>query len=133
MTFQLKIVTPSGIFFQGEVTQLNLKTALGSVGILTNHLPMVSPIQIAPFSIVQEGKPREGAISGGFIYVMPSETLVVARAIEFVESIDEERALKAKKRAEERLSTMMENLDIARAKLALQRANARLEVISKHK
>ena len=45
--FKLKIVTPSGIYQEVEVNQLNLRTTAGQVGILAHHMPLASGIEIS--------------------------------------------------------------------------------------
>ena len=46
-TFKLKIVTPRGIYKETEVELLNLRTTAGQIGILANHLPLASGLEIA--------------------------------------------------------------------------------------
>ena len=59
--------------------------------------------------------------------------MVLADSIEKVENIDEDRAEKAKQRAEERLRKKNEEeIDEARAKAALNRALNRLNAVKKY-
>ena len=55
--------------------------------------------------------------------------MILAEIIEWPEEIDEERAKRARERAEERLRTKTPETDILRAETALQRAMARIHVI----
>ena len=55
--------------------------------------------------------------------------VILAEIIEWPEEIDEERAKRARERAEERLRTKTPETDILRAETALQRAMARIHVI----
>ena len=55
---------------------------------------------------------------------------VLAESVEWPEEIDKARAEAAKARAEERLRTKTPETDIMRAETALQRAIARINVIS---
>ena len=55
--------------------------------------------------------------------------VILAEIIEWPEEIDEERAKRARERADERLRTKTPETDILRAETALQRAMARIHVI----
>lgn len=46
-TFKLKIVTPKGIYKETDIEMLNLRTTSGQIGILANHLPLASAIDIS--------------------------------------------------------------------------------------
>ena len=46
--FKLKIVTPSGIYKEVEVNQLNLRTTAGQVGILAHHIHLINNVIYLP-------------------------------------------------------------------------------------
>lgn len=58
----------------------------------------------------------------------PDHVTILAQTAETSEEIDKERALAAKRRAEERLQKQSPDIDIVRAELALKRAINRLEI-----
>lgn len=126
--FRLEIVTPKGTYREVDVEILNIHTPLGQMGILADHIPLATPIEISEMNYVSQGKRYEFAISGGFVYVGQNETRVIANAIESSDEIDEQRALKAKERAERRLKSKNEEIDFMRAQLALKRALTRIRV-----
>ncbi len=132
MNFSLKIVTPQGIYLEKEVEMLNLKTTSGQIGILAHHLPLASPIEISEMNFIADGERSVFAISGGFVYVGKEETTIIANAIESPEEIDLRRANEAKERAEGRLHSLGDNIDIARAEIALKKAINRINVKSTH-
>jgi F-type H+-transporting ATPase subunit epsilon len=101
----------------------------GDLGILPNHMPLVTPLKIAPVRIKTEGeKEIRMAVSGGFMEVRGDKVTILAETAELPEDIDVERAKAAKERAEKRLIDKHPDLDIRRAERALQRAMARLDV-----
>jgi F-type H+-transporting ATPase subunit epsilon len=73
------------------------------------------------------------SISGGFLEVRPEKVIVLADACERSDEIDIERAMEAKKRAEERLKNLTAEIDQSRAEAALRRSMARLRVIEKRR
>ena len=42
--FHLKIVTPDGLFFDGDAFSLTVRTVAGDVGILAGHLDLVTAL-----------------------------------------------------------------------------------------
>ena len=126
-TFHVKIVTPKGIYRTDEIEMLNVRTSIGQIGILADHIPLASAIEISEMNIIKNGNREEFAIAGGFIYVNVDETTIIANAIESQSEIDLERAKDAKKRAQERIQHQ-NNIDMARAEAALKRAIVRIHV-----
>ena len=124
--FKLKIVTPRGIYKETEVEMLNLRTTSGQIGILANHLPLASAIDISEMNYIKDGQRYKFALAGGFVYVNDDETTIIANAIESPEEIDLRRAQEAKARAEERLHNQSnDDMDILRAEVALRKAITR--------
>lgn len=127
--FKLKIVTPRGIYKETEVEMINLRTTSGQIGILANHLPLASAIDISEMNYIKDGQRYKFALAGGFVYVNDDETTIIANAIESPEEIDLRRAQEAKARAEERLHNQSnDDMDILRAEVALRKAITRIRV-----
>ena len=105
--FNLKIVTPKGIYKEESIEMLNLRTTAGQIGILANHLPLASGIEISEMNYIQNGERHIFAVAGGFVYVNEDETTIIANAIESPEEIDLRRAEEAKQRAEKRLNELV--------------------------
>ena len=40
-TFPLRIVTPDGPVFEGEVSIVNMRSRIGAFGVMANHAPMI--------------------------------------------------------------------------------------------
>ena len=126
MKLKLKIIDLDGIYFNGEVDLLNVTIASGNVTILANHLPLISSIDISRMYIKQGGVITNFAVAGGTLFVSENECKVITSAVEKESEIDFDRALDAKKRAEQRLADKNSNLDIQRAEVALKKAINRL-------
>jgi F-type H+-transporting ATPase subunit epsilon len=71
------------------------------------------------------------SVAWGFAEVLPDQVRVLAETAERSTEIDVERAMKAKERAEQRLSRGGEDVDYDRARIALQRALIRIQVAQK--
>ncbi len=127
-TLLLEIVTPERKVYSQTVEMVSVKGVDGELGILRGHIPIVTPLRIAPVKVKQGGQEKLIAVGGGFMEVRQDKVSILAESAELPEEIDVERAKSAKQRAVERLKQKMEDLDYKRAELALQRAVTRLEV-----
>lgn len=126
----LQIFTPYGKYLQHEVDYIEVKSDRYTLGILPNHAPLVSTLIISKMVIKFEGQSFVYAIGGGVINISKDKTVLLLDSVERSDEIDVDRAIQAKKRAEERLSNQDEIIDINRAKLSLARAENRLKILS---
>ncbi|MGI6685661.1 MAG: F0F1 ATP synthase subunit epsilon [Bacillota bacterium] len=126
-SIKFEVVTPEKIVFSAEVDSLIVPAALGYLGILPNHAPMVTALDIGVIKFKTEGKTKKMAISGGFMEVINNKAVVLADTAELGDKIDLARAEEAKERAKKRLSERAEDLDVRRAELALKRAMSRIK------
>ncbi len=129
-TFQLKIVTPDRLVFDGQAERLVIRTVGGDVCILARHIDYATPLDIGQAHIVDEnGKTHSAACSGGMLTVYGGEAVVMATTFEWAEEIDRERAERAQHEAEEKLKSLRRDerdyqLASAKLKRALSRINA---------
>ena len=127
--FKLDIITPDKIVFQDEATSLSAPGVEGGFQILYNHAPFLSALEIGMIKV----KDRQGvdalyATSGGFVEVRDNHIVVLVETAERAEDIDIARASAARQRAEERIKRRQEEIDFDRARLSLHRALNRLRL-----
>lgn len=127
-TLLLEIVTPERKVYAEDVNMVVVKGVGGELGILPQHIPLVTPLKIAPVRAKRNGKEDIIAVSGGFVEVRKDKVVILAESAELPEDIDLDRAVLAKQRAEQRLADRQHKQDLHRAELALQRANNRILV-----
>lgn len=133
-SINLKITTPERVVFEGHVDEVVLPTAMGEIGVLPHHIPMVSLLKAGEVRIKQAEKSFLLAVSGGFIEVRPQQVIVLADTAERAEDIDEQRADEARKRAEEvAKSKRVDAEDYALVAANLEKELARLRVVRKHR
>lgn len=126
--FELKIIEPDGMFYEGEASFLEFVTVMGEMGVYANHIPLTTILAPGVVKIHQDGQVKKAAVMGGFVEIQKDKITVMAENAEWPEEIDVERAKAAKKRAEERLQRKEANTDMVRAEAALKRAMARISV-----
>jgi F-type H+-transporting ATPase subunit epsilon len=133
MTFPVLIITPKRKVFDSDVELLSVVTTAGQLGILANHTPLLCIIKTGPLHLIRNGKTTYYAVSGGVLSVKKDKTVLLVDAIEQAEEIDLARAKESLKRAEERLKEKTEKIDATRAKAALSRALNRIQVAENFK
>lgn len=126
-TMKLEIVTPERKVYEKEVNMVVVKGVAGELGILPNHIPLVTPLKVAPVKAKIGDKVEFIAVHGGFMEVRKDKVVILAEAAELDADIDVSRARLAKERAERRLEQKQNDLNARRAELALARAISRLE------
>ena len=129
--FDLKIVCPDRVFFEGKASMLELNTTEGEVGIYKDHEPMTLIIAPGVCTITNGEEKRDAAVLAGFIEILKDKITILAEAAEWPDEIDVKRAEEAKSRAELRIREHASDTDIARAETALSRSLARLYVAGK--
>lgn len=129
-TQRLEIVTPQNKVFSEDVRFLVAPGVEGELGILPEHAPLITALNIGVLRIQQDGKNFKVVVNGGFMEVRGSRVTVLANSAERVEDINVARAEAAKERAEQRLASGSTEIDIARAELALKRALTRLKALN---
>lgn len=127
-TFLVEIVTPERKVYEETANMVSVKGIEGELGILPNHIPLVTPLRIAPVTIKRGNVVDVVAVNGGFIEVRKDKVVILAESAELAKDIDVERAEAAKQRAEQRLAAKRDEYDFRRAELSMQRAMNRLNV-----
>jgi len=126
-SIKFEVVTPERIVLADDIESVIVPAALGYLGVLPNHAPLVTALDIGVIKYKKEGKTKKMAISGGFMEVIDNKVVVLAGTAEPGDKIDLARAEQAKERAKRRLAERSPDLDVARAELALKRALSRIK------
>lgn len=125
-TFSLEVLTPDRQFFAGQVEFLILPIIDGEYGVQAGHEPVVTIVKPGTMRYRIDGEWHVAAVTSGIAQIMHDYTVLLLSAAERPEEIDLARAKAAKERAEERLSQKASEQDIVSSKAALARAMARL-------
>ena len=128
--FHLDVLTPGGTICCVEVTHVFAPGKEGYLGILANHAPLVTSLDIGVVNYTPaDGGPEEViAVANGFLEVSNNRVSILADTAEKWDEIDLKRAIAARDRALERLTMMEEDIDIERTQAALKRALTRVRV-----
>ena len=129
----LKIVTPEKLIFDEEVSQINVSTEQGQIGILPNHANLMAKLIPGELIIKKGGKTDNLAIGGGFLQVADNVLTVMTDLATFEQDIDERAQEEAKKRAEQALEQTLSDEEYAETLAALEKSLAQLRVKRRHR
>lgn len=127
---KLEIVTPYGLVFSDEVDEVVASGSEGEFGVLPHHIPFLTTLKIGMLTYKKGNETGYFFVNWGYAEVNYDKVLILADSAEKAESIDVQRAIEAKKRAEERLK-QAEKFDQARATASLERSVMRVQVAEK--
>ena len=79
----VSVLTPEGELFSGEVQQLSTRTAVGEIGILANHVPVLARLRPTELRLhMPDGDVRRWAQAEGWLQVFANRaTVLVGEAI----------------------------------------------------
>lgn len=124
-TFSLQIVTPDGLFFDGQAEKLVVRTVTGDVCILARHCNFVTALGMGEAQVFLENEKRTAACIGGMLSVTEGNVRLVPTTFEWAEDIDEERAARAAERAQAMLAEKKSAREFEMAQARLKRALVR--------
>ena len=128
----LEFVTPERLIVHDNVDEVELPGLEGYLGVLPGHAPLLTTLKPGEMWYRKGAEKRYAFVGGGFAEIVGDRVSILARVAEKAEDIDTARADAAKRRAEDRLAKSgTAAMDAERARTALVRANARLQV-SRH-
>ena len=126
-SIELQIVTPDKLLVKEQVDEVEIPGSEGYFGVLPGHTPMLASLAIGEMWYRKGQEKVFLSLANGFCEVLPDRVTILATLAERAEDIDVARAEEAKRRAEERLAHA-KDVDYDRARLALQKSLARLQV-----
>ena len=129
-TFPLRIGTPDGLLFEGDLERVVCRGITGDLAILAGHCNFCTALGMGEAHVIlEDGSKKEAACIGGMLSVMNGTCRVLATTWEWKEDIDRERAETAKKKAENLLAKGgLTDREYKMAEAKLQRALVRLGV-----
>jgi F-type H+-transporting ATPase subunit epsilon len=133
-TLQLDVVTPTRLVVRERVTEVVAPGSEGYFGVLPDHVPFITTLKAGTLTYWKGKETHHLAVARGYAEVRGDRLSILADAAEVAEEIDVARAERARERAERRLEEWAagsEAIDFTRARAALQRALARLEAAGK--
>jgi F-type H+-transporting ATPase subunit epsilon len=133
-TFQVDIVSAEAAIFSGEASMLIAPGEAGELGILPEHMPLLTRIKPGVVRILPAAEGGEEEliyVSGGMMEVQPDRVTVLADTSVRAHDLDEAKAMEAERLAKDALVNRTGALEIAKAQAELAEAAAQLSAIRK--
>nr|YP_009681141.1 ATP synthase CF1 epsilon subunit [Sagittaria trifolia]YP_010518665.1 ATP synthase CF1 epsilon subunit [Sagittaria graminea]UDZ59364.1 ATP synthase CF1 epsilon subunit [Sagittaria guayanensis]QDG01480.1 ATP synthase CF1 epsilon subunit [Sagittaria trifolia]UDZ59366.1 ATP synthase CF1 epsilon subunit [Sagittaria trifolia]UXO94279.1 ATP synthase CF1 epsilon subunit [Sagittaria graminea] len=130
MTLNLCVLTPNRIIWNSEVKEIILPTNSGQIGILPNHAPIATAVDIGLLRIRLNDQWLTVVLMGGFARIGNNEITILGNDAEISRDIDPQEAQQALEIAEANLSKAEGKRQTIEANLALRRARMRVEAIN---
>jgi F-type H+-transporting ATPase subunit epsilon len=127
-TLNLQIVTPEGVAYSEDVELVGLRAVEGQIGILPNHIRLMTQMLPGEMLVRKEGQDKFLAVGEGLVEVTSDRVAILTDMAIAVESIDEAKAEEARRRAEARLHEKISAAEVASVNAALARSLAQLRV-----
>lgn len=123
----LKIITHERLIFDEDVDEIYTRGSDGEFGILPNHIPLMSALDIGVTKVVQNGVARYFTTMGGVFQFKDNEAVILTPTAEDGKDIDVARAKNALARAKAKLAEKDAEHDIKKTEAAIARAMVRLK------
>ena len=130
MTLNLCVLTPNRIVWDSKVKEIILSTNSGQIGILPNHAPIATAVDIGILRIRLNDQWLTMALMGGFARIGNNEITVLVNDAEKGSDIEPQEAQQTLEIAEANLRKAEGKRQIIEANLALRRARTRVEAIN---
>nr|YP_009476476.1 ATP synthase CF1 epsilon subunit [Xanthoceras sorbifolium]AVM38928.1 ATP synthase CF1 epsilon subunit [Xanthoceras sorbifolium]QIM59472.1 AtpE [Xanthoceras sorbifolium]QMJ95895.1 ATP synthase CF1 epsilon subunit [Xanthoceras sorbifolium] len=130
MTLNLCVLTPNRIVWDSEVKEIILSTNSGQIGVLPNHAPIATAVDIGILKIRFNDQWLTMALMGGFARIGNNEITILVNDAEKSSDIDSQEAQQTLERAEASLRKAESKRQTIEANLALRRARTRVEVLN---
>ena len=97
-SFTLKLVSPSGKLFEGDVESLVVPGENGEIGVLANHAPILAALQTGVMSVTAASGTTYYSIGPGLLEIHQGHVIVLADQAFEADSKDQAKANAAKLR-----------------------------------
>ncbi len=129
----LKIVTPEKLLIDEEVSQVNVPTEEGQIGILPHHTNLMAKLEPGEVVIKKGGKVDSMAVGDGFLQMANNTLTIMTDLAAYAQDIDERAVEEAKKRAEQALEQKLSDEEYAETLANLEKSLAQLRVKRRHR
>lgn len=133
MKLTLSILTPQSQVYSGEADEVIVPTLNGEIGILPNHVSLLTQILPGELRVKNSGKTNYFAIMGGYIEVGNNTVNVLGDYAVRAEDIEIAKAEQAKERAQKLKEEKISQEDLAIINADLRRSLLELKVARRHR
>jgi F-type H+-transporting ATPase subunit epsilon len=130
MALQVNILTPDRVFWNDTAEEVILPTNTGQMGVLTDHAPLMTALDIGVMLIRTQKEWLSVALMGGFALVKKNQITVLVNEAESANTIDPAEAEKSYEEARAKWNEASGQKQKVEANFALKRARARFQIVN---
>jgi F-type H+-transporting ATPase subunit epsilon len=123
-------MAPNRIVWNSEIQEIILSTNSGQIGILPNHAPLLTALDIGIVKIRLKEQWSTMALMGGFAMIENNQMTILVNEAEKANEIDLQEAQDTFREAKTNLAQAEGKKQIIEANLAFKRAKTRLEAVN---
>ena len=134
MSLKVSILAPDRVFMSTTCDEIILPTSTGQAGILTNHTPLVTGLDIGVMMVRETSAPgtwTSMALMGGFALVKDNTVTILVNDACMASTIDRAQAEKAFQEAQVAFEKADGRKEKIETSLAFKRARARFQLVNK--
>jgi ATP synthase F1 epsilon subunit len=129
MSLQVSVITPQRPVLNSTADEMILATDTGEMGVLKNHAPIITGLDVGAMLIRTNQEWNSYAIMGGFALVKQNQVIILAHEAESSDQINPAEAQTAFENSKLGLEKAEGVKEKVEANLAYKRAKARYQVV----
>jgi F-type H+-transporting ATPase subunit epsilon len=130
MSLNVRVITPDKVVWDSTAEELILPSSTGQLGILTDHAPLLTALDIGVMRVKAEGNWTSIVLMEGFAEVEDNKITILSNGAEEASSIDASTAQSELEKVTllvDQAETKKEKIE---ATLELRKAKARLQAVA---
>jgi len=129
MSLQVCIMTPDQIFWNEQAEEIILPTNTGQMGVLSNHAPLITALDIGVTLIRSKTEWIPVALMGGFALVKDNQITILVNEADGADDIKSDAAESAFEAAKAKLEQVTDEKERVETTFQFKRARARFQVV----
>ena len=85
--FELNIISPVEMFYEGEACFLEFTSVGGDMGVYKNHIPLTTILEPCVMKIHKGTEMKKVTVSGGFVEILQEKITVLAEGVQWTEKV----------------------------------------------
>ena len=130
MSLNVRVITPDRVVYDAQADELILPSSTGQLGILTNHAPLLTALDIGVMRLKASGKWVSIVLLEGFAEVEKNKVTILCNGAEEASLIDATSAQTELEKATFKVEEAATKKEKIEATIELRKAKARLQAVA---
>ena len=130
MSLNVRVITPDRVVYDAKADELILPSSTGQLGILTNHAPLLTALDIGVMRLKASGKWISIVLLEGFAEVEKNKVTILCNGAEEASLIDATFAQTELEKATFKVEEAATKKEKIEATIELRKAKARLQAVA---